>query len=177
VSDAFLELNLHELVLSFFTIIFRFRLQSVFFSSGSFLIILFKCFYFPVSTSFCVLRDGGLNYVARSSLFFKTSITATRSAIISPLRLAYLTTPIARLFHFSVFILDKVSFYFPLPPSLRQPQSRGLYLFLILFLRLFLIDLQRTKIPKGLIHIWRWTVWKCLQSDSLPISYPRGTAS
>ena len=78
--------------------------------------------------------------------FFKTSITATRPAIVSPLRMAYLTTPIARLLHFSVFILDNLSFYFSLPPSLRQPQSRYLYLFLILFLRLSLIDLKRTKI-------------------------------
>ena len=109
--------------------------------------------------------------------FFKTPITATRTAIISPLRLSYLTTPIARLFQFVVFILNKLSFYFSLPPSLRLPQSRGLYLFLILFLRLFLIDLQRAKIPKGLIHIRRWRDWKYLQSDSLPISYPRGATS
>ena len=77
--------------------------------------------------------------ISRGNRFFQFSITATRTAIISPL-------PIARLFHFSVFNLDNLSFFFSLPPSLRQLQSRGLYLFLILFLRLSLIDLKRTKI-------------------------------
>ena len=64
-ADSFLVLNLPKLVSSFLITIFRFRHQSVFFLSGSFFITLFKCFYFPVSTSFCVLRDGGLNYDAR----------------------------------------------------------------------------------------------------------------